>query len=137
MINANELRVGNIVKDRGGKTIRIDWFENDKACMRQILHGTEVHPMTEYFEYLQPIELSPEVLEKCGFVNENIKMSGCNIWHFGDWRIAKSFTREEGNFHLFHKRVSPPTWSLAEIKHLHQLQNLYYALTQTELKIEL
>ena len=58
MIQSNELRIGNYVFDRGGKVLRIDFFEyleNGYSCKFGQKIGVdgwgEVHPLTEYTDY--------------------------------------------------------------------------------------
>ena len=77
---------------------------------------------------LKPIELTEEILLKCGFdVNIDIyylpKMNGY---------FKKPFKEAE---HFLYKSNSSD--KLSSVKHLHQLQNLYYALTGEELEINL
>lgn len=124
MINQNELRIGNWVKEEDGRFIHIhDGFGID------------------HFRQFYPIELSPEILEQCGLtitssyhpegplfdiVNNNWptrsceKISICPLYHFVDLITIGS------NFVRFH-----------EIKYLHQLQNLIHSLTGEELPINL
>ena len=68
MIKASELRIGNLVMDRGGKTLVVDYWEGpNKIAQTMTIGNTTVHPLTEYCDYLQPILLTPEILEACGF----------------------------------------------------------------------
>jgi hypothetical protein len=151
MIQANELRIGNLVKDRGGKILKLDYWEGpDKIAMEMTFHGFPVHAMTEYIPYLQPIPLTPEILEKCGFKKwKGRVMENTNIW-------MKKYEHEAGYFDVDNKPVintstigirqyyghSLPdeffyTDHHSKIEHLHQLQNLYFALTGEELDVEL
>jgi len=73
----------------------------------------------------KPIPLTEEILLKCGIVNGEIKIKGRIVeiyQHFGDDKIW-FFNIED---HL-----------TVEINYLHQLQNLYFALAQEELPINL
>jgi len=78
------------------------------------------------FDDLQPITLTEEILLKCRFKE-----------------CGEDFKLEEYTFNLTLKTLC--WWSLGfynssdfrNVKHLHQLQNLYFALTNEELKIEL
>ena len=127
-MKANELRIGNYFLDRGNKTLRIDWFERSKACMTMMIGNMEVHPLTEDFEYMQPIPLTEEWLLKFGF----------------EWSIRHQATHKEGfEFDLnslVYGGYSLSTWKrgviiVESIKYVHQLQNLYFALTGEELTI--
>lgn len=80
MIKANELRIGNKIKRKSNENIcTVNWG---------IIKDFDLHEDVSDYE---PIRLTPQILEKCGF--ENI--------------------------------------------YLHQLQNLYFALTGNELEINL
>jgi len=75
MIQPNELRLGNYVQDRGGKVLKIDTFETThngeeyvlKVGQRMFVNGNEVHPLTEYSDYLDPIPLTKDWLTRFGF----------------------------------------------------------------------
>ena len=133
MINPNELRLGNLVKDRGEKTIKIDFIEyvrngyDTKFGQLMYLEGEEVHPMTEYSDYAFAIPITEEWLLKFGFVSnpyqdryelDNIYFQGCKLCFECD--KTKGFTE------LWIEQY--PT-----IKYVHQLQNLYFAITGDEL----
>jgi len=125
MIKATDLRIGNLVLDRGGKTLKISWFEPDKVCMEVFVMGQFVHPLTEYFDWLEPIPLTPEILVACGFdkqsngtyahVNSDLSCV-FKISHVGD-----------GKWYSINATTNIP------ILYLHQLQNLYYCLTGEEI----
>lgn len=120
-MNANELRIGNWVEYRDDnlnlefKPIEIgvaDIVSIDAACDNM---------------YYEPIPLTPEILEKCGFDSD---------WSYDIPKYQKN------NFIMFWdgETLSANFGHMVDLsvylKHLHQLQNLYYALTQTELKYE-
>ena len=112
MIRANDLRVGNWVN--------VDYTSGLKP--RQI--EAKVLNDKLYLGAIQPIPLTEEILLKCGFkkVNKIFYRKGAltiEIQSFGHFRISLD------------KKM------LCNVKHLHQLQNLYFALTNEELKIEL
>ncbi len=117
MINKLELRHGNYVLDRAGKTLRIDWFERDKVCFKQELEGVEVHPLTESFSYLEPITLTEEILLKCDELND-------------------LFMRDKIGFVVF-KNTYAYQFVVKDYRYLHQLQNLYFELANKELEINL
>ena len=76
-----------------------------------------------WLQDLPPIQLTPEILEKCGFVNLNYG------WTKGDFCLF-DFNYGKGNLNL---RLNAAECPLPIVKHLHQLQNLYFALTGEEL----
>lgn len=122
MIEMTELRIGNWVDDldrRPHRWTQYDFFESSP----DFYHGA--------------IPLTPEILDKAGFAD-----------YGGIWRRLTL----EGGIHLTSvELIDGSTGIYMEYssdretldlnfhvtKYLHQLQNLYYALTGTELKIEL
>ena len=126
MIQANELRIGNWYDDYGNYK---------QVTPNDILKAWE----SERF-WMEPILLTPEILEKCGF----------EFQHIGNYiRYSSEFTfielDNDGDFyHVFIKQKDTTDSNICDVvildcnvSYLHQLQNLYYALTQTELIVNL
>jgi len=136
-MKAQDLMVGNLVLDRGGKTLRIDYFEQDKVCMEMegsYLNPYPLHPLTEYFEYLQPIILSEEILLKCGF--DKKKHTYSDRYILDDFELERQGVNYacvvwcgEDAPHL--------TIFIGHCEYLHELQQLYKILTKQELGIKL
>lgn len=128
MIQANELRIGN-------------WVAlSDKAPILKECKGSPMKMQLKDFPFVDsgfyvPIPLTAEVLEKCGFE-----------WNKGKKNLELFFVREKdedvyANFHfstpfnnqirvgLYYEDGEPLKFCTA----LHQLQNLYFALADTEL----
>lgn len=84
---------------------------------------------------IQPIPLTEEWLLKFGFEKDGT-MSGCYNYEFENIRILKSFINKDSDYSVCPIGVSPSTLSIAKLKHVHQLQNLYHALTGEELTIQ-
>jgi hypothetical protein len=129
-MKANELRLGNYVNVPNTEQcpFRIDAFEYCsekfiKVAQEVKLNGFEVYPLTWYGEYLEPIALTEEWLLNLGFIKKNgygfIKkdLAG-NLFYSVE-------TKEHFMFQYHDLRI--------KIKHVHQLQNLYFALTGEEL----
>jgi len=134
-IEATELRIGNLV-----------YFEqsNDYKLIRPVGYSF----FNNYMQYLTPIPLTPEILEKAGFYQLPHFTVG-NSWliDFGlSSQISISYLGEP-NLMIWLSSVDKdkkPTdlvciwnWDVNGEIYVHQLQNLYYSLTQTELKITL
>lgn len=67
MIKANEMRLGNLVNRRGEAGVVVS-LDAEDVCVR---FGGEWGDYERwYFESIDPIPLTPEILEKCGFVTE-------------------------------------------------------------------
>jgi hypothetical protein len=106
-MKANELRVGNWIIGCNGKYFQI--FED----------GMEILMGARNYGDFDPIPLTPEILEKAGFEK------GLNGYFF------------RGGVEYNLKRHMLEGFGYCEILYVHQLQNLYYALTGEELNIEL
>jgi hypothetical protein len=136
MIKANELRIGNLVNvpREDQSPFRIDAFEYlshtyIKVAMTHPEFGDKMHPLTWYDEDLKPIPLTEEWLLKFGFRQcEYFK----NKFDLGDINaiLIKDFCIIEMFDHLLDTHVS-----IKQIKYAHQLQNLYFFLTDAELTV--
>lgn len=135
-MKANELRIGNLIMDRGDKILRIDSInkignEYYRIEMEQYIGNIQVHPLTEYNDYLKPIPLTEEWLLKFGFEKDRYNFiieSGfkfCVEYYNAD-SIYSFHIYTDGEWHCI----------VNEIKHVHTLQNLYLALTGEELTIK-
>ena len=123
MIQPNELRLGNCVQTPLGDIMIVTQLghqdNKDFIGASQYKNGELVGFGMNGFK---PIELTPEILEKCGFetpfiMKDSVKyLDGVMI----DLHNGKILLRDN---------------HMIEIKYLHQLQNLYYALTGKELDI--
>jgi hypothetical protein len=113
MIKANELRLGNWVKGNG--YYKIEFID----------HQTDGY---------EPIPLTPEILEKCGFekskgyIDFNLEITNNHLLNYSDEELSVFVNSQ--NEHGYEAFITP-------CKHLHQLQNLYFALTGSELEINL
>lgn len=94
---------------------------------------------------VRPIIITPELLEKCGFIKDGFHAYNLYItnklqthpmllYFSGDYL----YLRQENNNRRFDDSVIT-LWNknLMKVFYLHQLQNLYFALTGTELDINL
>jgi hypothetical protein len=124
MINANELRIGNLAYNQYGKIGTVWGFKVGDAThdFEHIVSFKELNVNSCYSRYIQPIPLTPEILEKCGFDRNCILKiyQGVNI----EWSYGKEvWLTKEGEV----------IYEFENTQHLHQLQNLYFALTNEEL----
>lgn len=114
-IKANELRIGNLVlevgEDRPTKIVSSDIVKAER-----------------YQDWADPIPLTPLILEKCGF-DKGEDGQGMQLLLKYD---------EENRFLVFNElglhfsNESFAFWTY-DCEHLHQLQNIYFALTQREI----
>lgn len=120
-MEANELRIGNWVNVGYNKQFDLDDFENYFGEWKAFSNDA-----------IEPIPLTPEILEKAGFEDVKyawkleVKDSGFIVMHNNDKASFVTGDYDELGFQLKY-----------EIKYLHQLQNIYFALTGKELEINL
>lgn len=116
-MNCKELRVGNYVYCKGIIDEVLGIGDND--------YYTEKHYHGVRDEDLTPIPLTDKILLKCGF-----KIGKENNYILHD--LIEIVETDYGNtFFLMSNFIK------SDVKYLHQLQNLYFALTNKELNYEL
>lgn len=133
MINSNELRIGNLVYSKYFKEIRIvGLVGNGNVLSYEIDKGGL--DGTSGIADAEPIPLTEEWLVKLGAIDRNKeerdKYNFKEInWYFG-------FTEAYGDFRIYQMpyfKFYLTEYKTIEIKYVHQLQNLYFALTGEEL----
>lgn len=150
MIKANELRIGNLINN-GFKTVVVRGIDAEGILlsMRLVCRSFDWNgrPETEYerlylgYDLAEPIPLTPEILEKCGFVDPSENGWGCRLsinsadelcWYRQDgpeWGGHGNTVRYQSKGSGFTRDFN--------VKYLHQLQNLYFALAGEELTVNL
>ena len=145
MIHTKELRFGNKVRTRQGKIITVQQllcntliYDSQIEVNREVVTAgrsygtdyiTQLNEIVKEVEYsdVDPIILTADVLQKCGFRNYLREQW---ILRIGNQNIDFEFM--DGGL-----RLRNPAPSLATIKHLHQLQNFLFAITTHELEVAL
>lgn len=123
-MDARELRIGNWVlfNDYSGGPLQPYQIQGDDIS-RAAVNGV----------YHEPIPLTPEILEACGFVKRKemfYKGEYCININDRDVLVGSRGTIFNGD----------PNYGVGinyELKYLHQLQNLYFALTGEELTVNI
>ena len=116
----------------------------------QIFTMTKFNPPFTVADFWEPIPLTPEVLEKCGFEKVSLDNGGQNLdCDFEKSYITMPFSRKRlilsfddngpGQINTYWvEDVGMGDVSLTfDIQSLHQLQNLYFALFSEELQVKL
>lgn len=143
-MKAEELRVGNIVfVDKNEELCGTPMVIKGISCNEMYgkhyamiyKHGSDRLSCTYYpmIHTVRPIPLTEEILLRCGFVNKGYGSLGYVFARSLSCCITKS-----GDYFAFRvNTISVANVFIREIKYLHELQNLYYAITGEELKINL
>jgi hypothetical protein len=123
MLKPNELRIGN-------------WLEYPFIGKSQIRNGMDIDNV--YEDAGNPIPLTPEILEKLG-LEQSTHQKFARHWFSFDLRLSIRVLKKDGRCWV--RYAGYPITNLTEkqgsIYYLHQLQNLYFALTGTELTIDM
>lgn len=132
MIDVEELRIGNLVMF-DGKYIKIESMNRTSVYGLPVgLDQTKIYLTSDEIE---PLPLTEEILLKCGFLKGELLIE--NNWEYeinlrGDYILKYDYRRrwviKNNGFQKFNDPVHIPI-----VQHLHQLQNLYFALTGKEL----
>lgn len=127
MINIHEFRLGN--------WITIDGKPNNVGQIKNNFYGVEINGIGEaFFNSINPIPLTPELLEKCGFVDTSggYRATGSEVVY----RVQSPLNGKnidlwecDGGFQMPHYEVV--------LKYLHELQNWFRFNTGHELTINL
>jgi hypothetical protein len=149
-MKAQELRIGNYVNgiyeteiDRGNGII-----EDVESCEVVKVVGLDSVGFSdysiwiedgsrEYYNSFEPIPLTEEWLLKFGFKSDE----DFGNWHLNDYEIFLSghtyflAATKEGVVYWYNYASDDYYSSVRKIKFVHQLQNLYFALTNEELKL--
>jgi hypothetical protein len=119
MIQASDLRIGN-------------WYylENPMAAAKVPEQFTDWTQALDFEAYGQPIPITSELLERCGFEGQYADFSDQYV--LGD--LLVEFIPD---MRITARRIWDKEHSilLAEIRYLHQLQNLFYCMNGMELLV--
>lgn len=155
MIDVKELRIGNWVSGQNDPEMKVVEISEGSVQLRFFGADEDYGDWSYDDEDLKPIPLTPDILEKCGFDKNKIKKvtrfvdsiddidpSDKNKYtYWWDIPIPKNDHVEDlPRFTLVQfGKGTDIFWKYqmlsVKVKYLHQIQNLYYALTGEELEI--
>ena len=126
-MEANELRIGNLLRDKVSKT-ELEVIELTKDDIATYVIDRSKFPLEKGWG-LEPIPLTEEWLKRFGYVI--IETNKCVEAFRENFRY--SIQQVENSEHWF--------WCdgqtvITNLKYVHQLQNLYFALTNEELTLK-
>jgi len=142
-IKPQELRLGNYIKADDNIICQVaniesneftKWDSGDDYSIVAKEVGTNDNYLNCLNDNWQPIPLSEEVLLKAGFEKEE---DDDDRFVFNNDIVDYIIDTDiEGSFLIGVRSISDINYFSWEIKHLHQLQNLFYAITNSELRID-
>lgn len=142
MIKANEIRLANYFSTPNQPIFRIDVIDiltNNYAKVGQYINE-QGHPLTWYLSDLQPIPLTEEWLLKLGFeciadcIDQKtfaLKNRKSN-YYYAVILDHEEIVLERKDINGYYTII----WDERYFQYVHQLQNLYFALTGEELKLK-
>lgn len=126
-MDIRELRIGNIIETP------TQWIGVVNS-IRQLLIGVTDKQGYGYefgVDLIDPIPITPEWIERLGFERGQSKISNCFVFSYGHYKIhINAF----GVIYFSHYTMGG--FYLREVKFVHQIQNLIFALTGEELTIK-
>lgn len=122
-MKSNELRIGNIVRVLGRKECEGEQIVRGVSELTVAIEAGQIH--TVQIEHLFPIAITEEWLVRFGFDrNYGEYTKGCLM-------LDCEYTDNGVFVTCVHEKCVP-----VDTKYLHQLQNLYFALTGEELQLK-
>ena len=123
-MKTQELKIGNYVNHIYNNELVTDVIADVGYHLLSSPKSTTSRKDSDVVKELKPIPLTEEWLLKFGFVND-----GYGEWMKDRYTLDCEYT-DKGVYNFV---IDNRTYLDIDIKHVHQLQNLYFALTNTEL----
>jgi len=127
MVNVNEVRLGNWL-ERDGKYFQVSLIDEAGFIGETIITAN-------------PIPLTEEILLKAGFVKEQLEDGNPGEGYFYSLRLSNDkycdLALLSGDKNGYCEVTLFPYTEIFRYRHVHQLQNIYQAITGTELTINL
>lgn len=143
-MEAKELRIGNLVTDEFYDSFKIVIEVksiNNEGINLIVENDGEYPEMASYwiepeytFDKLRPIPLTEEWLLKFGFEKDSVNDYNLCVTIHGNIFLT-AFSDDYKTVYLY-QNYEMATDYAAKVKYVHQLQNLYFALTGEELTIK-
>lgn len=136
-MDVKELRIGNLIKDDECIIVVVEALSGDNALVNgygenEVLFSKKGYPDVLFESEIHPIELTEELLFKCGFVAKSVHSN----FVLGELELESCYRNIETNERsCFYFGGNIPDFMKIRIEYLHQLQNLIYALTGEELNV--
>lgn len=132
-MKAKELRIGNYIQDGKTNVLEINGLHNETIYSVYPLNASPKFETTTDSTDIKPIPLTEEWLLKFGFEKDHYKKEVYYTLSNDD----DYYIEEDKNIKLWDFNMKEGIgFYLRSFKRVHQLQNLYFALTGEELKIK-
>lgn len=135
MIKANQIRIGNVfireLKNSHGLEYDPHFIITEDE-MGKLFGGDVGLTLQDLF----PVPITDEILERCGFEKDR---EGDKIYQVDPAIYIKLIIGADGIVYPHYMESTPEDCNITALKsvqHLHELQNLFFALTGTELVIK-
>jgi len=131
---AKELRIGNLV-DLGNRIAKIIEIGH-LSCVVADLEETQ--DTIEDYERIKPIPLTEEWLYKFGFADIDKHDHDYNTYTDSnhDYYLQSDVRRKDGKYTILDNSFDDlRDFTMIDISYVHQLQNMYFALTGEELTL--
>ncbi len=119
-MKSSDLRIGNLV-DLGNRIAKVTEI-NHLACV--VVDLEETQDTIEDYERVKGIILTEEWLEKFGFKRSGLYNLKDEVYIYDEYGLIDTGFEYRFNY------------TQIKLKYVHQLQNLYFALTEEELEIK-
>jgi hypothetical protein len=127
---SKEFKRGNYIQDTFGDWMQITELRKDRILFNEVKGGSGYCT----YQAVEGIELTEEILLKCGFISID-GLLFVNPLTEDDLDYGVHVCRHPNRMDIY--RLSGYNHRAVTFKYLHQIQNLYSALTKEELNIEL
>lgn len=129
IMKTKELRIGNLL-DHSGEIAEVSSLHSDDT-LRIFSKDKKTTYGCFAARIFKPIKLTEDILLKCGFEKKD-----SNYFEY-PYGTQSRYIMTGLNFGTTELCSGSISTALFETKYLHQLQNLYFTLTQTELKVDI
>lgn len=128
-MNQKDLRLSNLVKDHLGRTLQVTGLKDDNVYLA-LSNGENIR---YNIKTIQPISITEEWLLKFGFTYNgwDYDLNGFTFHAQGKDDDGSFYNTE---FYILRKEIK--TLISFRVQYIHQLQNIYFALTERELTIK-
>lgn len=127
MVTAKSLRIGNWLNYKWADLENGGYMDEPIQISANEIKELSFTPKNRYYT---PIPITSEILTACGFEKCSLTIDINDNWHIGAYNGVIYLQFEESSKY---SEGTIASINFPEIKYLHQLQNLYFSLTNIEL----